>query len=239
MSARLGAVAPLLQTLLAEPAPEITIPGLDASDPVVWLGAQLLICYQIPPSFNVNPKGLALYGHDSSSDTGTVYANGLGAAAAAAALPADGSGCVNASVSPLLPSGRYTVALMDLTAGWRIVALPVSAAYAMAYFSGLTPAATYLTVVVSWKVDAARSSPRDLVRVVDSTGAAVFWFYTSCCCQAAPGAAAVTVPAGSKSFQIVRAGAVKGGYTPLLYPGGGGLAASVGSSWVPWAALGY
>jgi hypothetical protein len=61
MAARLDAVQPLLQALLAEPPASLNIAGLNATAPLLWLGTRQRLCYTIPPSANVNPKGLVLY----------------------------------------------------------------------------------------------------------------------------------------------------------------------------------
>ena len=235
MTARLAAVQPLLRTLLAEPSPSITVPGLlNASSPVLWIGATMALCYTLPASGNVSPKGLTLFiGPDMS---GSYYANALGPAASP--LPAGAQACLNVSLPATIPTGTYTIGMQDSTTGAALAALTFSAGNGNAFFSGLVNGALSVTVTVSWTIDAPHASPADVMQVVNSAGTAVFWFYTSCLCQTPPGPGAAAATSGGVSFQIVKAGAVKGGYTPRLLPGGGSLAARTGPNWIPWAALG-
>ena len=234
MTARLAAVQPLLRTLLADPPPSITVTGLVADPPVLWLGAPMVLCYTLPASANVNSKGLTLF--IGSDPSGSYYSNALGPAASP--LPAGAQACVHASLPSSIPTGTYTIGMQDSTTGGALAALTFSAGYGNAYFSGLLNGATAVTVTVSWTIDAPHASAKDVMQVVNSAGTAVFWFYTSCKCQTPPGPGAAAATSGGVSFQIVKAGAVKGGYTPRLLPGGGSLAAMAGPNWIPWAALG-
>jgi hypothetical protein len=76
MKARLDAAQPLRAALLAEQAPALTIAGVSAAVPLVWMGMPGRICYSIPPSDNVNPKGLVLYVGNGAS--GSYYPDVLG-----------------------------------------------------------------------------------------------------------------------------------------------------------------
>ena len=65
------------------------------------------ICYAIPASDNVNPKGLVLYVGDGSS--GIYYLSALGAANGA--LPTAYQGCLTFSLSTGVPLGSYSIGL--------------------------------------------------------------------------------------------------------------------------------
>ena len=80
MRARLDAVQPLLQTLQAEPAPSLTVPGMSTTAPVLWAGTPLRMCYVLPPSESVGPKALVLYG--GAGWWGPWYPGALGAGTA-------------------------------------------------------------------------------------------------------------------------------------------------------------
>ena len=235
MTARLNAVQPLLSTLLAEPLPSIAVPAvLNPSAPVLWIGTTMALCYALPASVNVNPKALTLFVGPNPS--GSYYANALGPSASP--LPAAPQACLNVSLPTSIPTGTYTIAMQDSTIGRGMTALTFSAGNANAMFSALVNGATAVTLTVSWTIDAPHASPADLIQIVNSAGGVVFWFYTSCKCQTLPGPGALAATSGGVSFQIVKAGAVKGGYTPRLLPGGGSLAGRSGPNWVPWASLG-
>jgi hypothetical protein len=122
--------------------------------------------------------------------------------------------------------------------GRALVSYTFSAGNANSFFSGVINNAAAGTLFVSWTVDAPHASAADLLQVVDSAGGVAFWFYTACKCQEKPAAGARVAASGSVSFQIVKAGAVKGGYTPRLLPGGGSLAGRSGPNWIPWASFG-
>ena len=109
MLARLTAAQPLLAALLAEPKPTINITGVDPTSNLVWLGAKYVICFNIPPSVNSNPKNLVLYISDGSS--GTYYPNSLGDASLP--MPAGPQGCANMSVSRGVVIGPYTISMED------------------------------------------------------------------------------------------------------------------------------
>ena len=238
MRARLDAVQPLLQTLQAEPAPSLTVPGMSTTAPVLWAGTPLQMCYVLPPSESAGPKALVLYG--GAGWWGPWYPGALGAGTAP--LPAAARACVAFSLPATLPPGTYTVGLQDSAGvgggGGVAVTTTFSVGSGVVYFSGLVPGPAAVALSVSWSVDAAHASARDLVRVVGPTGAAVHWFYTACQCQTTPGAGAAAVASGTASFQLALKGAAKGVYTPVLLPGGGGLPAMSGANWIPWAGIG-
>jgi hypothetical protein len=233
MAARLDAVQPLLQALLAEPPASLDIAGLNATVPLLWLGTRQRLCYTIPPSANVNPKGLVLY--IGAAPSGTYYVGGLGASGSV--LPQAAQGCINISVSSGVAVGIYTIALEDSTTKRTFTSLTFDTGKGLASFSAATFATTYVTLTVTWSIDTAHASPRDIVRIVDSLGGTAYWFYTSCKCQTAPGVTAALT--GSLVYRLYKAGSVKGGYTPQLYPGGGPKAARSGANWIPWAKVGW
>ena len=105
-----------------------------------------------------------------------------------------------------LPPGTYTVGLQDSAGvgggGGVAVTTTFSVGSGVVYFSGLVPGPAAVALSVSWSVDTAHASARDLVRVVGPTGAAVHWFYTACQCQTTPGAGAAAVASGPASFQL-------------------------------------
>ena len=232
MRARLQAVQPLLQTLLAEPPPSLTVPGMDTAAPVLWVGTALQMCYALPPSQSVNPKALVLY--DGVGWWGSWYENVLGAGAAP--LPAAARACVAFSLPATLPAGTYTIGLQDSASGSVLTTTTFSAASGTVYYSDVALGATAVTLSVSWSVDAAHASAQDLVQVLNPAGAVFFWFYTGCQCQTRPGSGAVAAPAGTVSFDIVLADAMQGAYTPVLFPAG--KPAITGTDWIPWASIG-
>ena len=236
VSARLEAVQPLLQTLLAEPAPSLTVPGMNPTAPVLWLGTPLQMCYVIPFSMNVNPKALVLFDGAGWGTGSSWYPNALGANASP--LPVAAQDCVGISIPATLSVGIYSIVIQDSTNGGVIASTTFSAGSGIVYFSSLTFGPGALILTVSWTVDAAHASTQDLIQIIDPVGAVFFWFYTSCQCQTQPGPGAVAATTGTTSFQIILAGAVKGAYTPVLLPGGGSLPAMSGTDWVPWNLMG-
>ncbi len=228
MKTRLDAVQPLRAALLAEPEATITIADLNPLFPLVWMGIQGIICFRIPVSANVNPKKLVLYIGASTSS----YANALGAGNSP--MPVDYQGCSNFSVSTNVAIGKYIIALENPATGSAFATVGFSvdrATLACISFSTITG-----TVTVSWVMQTARASVKDTVRVVNKRGAVVYWFYTSCKCQTAPGVLAV--PTGSFPFKIYK-GTVSGGYLFELHPGGLNPIAAVAPDWIPWSKIGW
>ena len=233
MKSRLDAAAPLLATLAAELPPSLTITGMSTTTPLVWAGTVQEICYRIPASANVNPKNLVLYVGDGSS--GAYYANVLGAASAD--LPADYQGCTPLTVSTGVQLTTYTIVLKDKRTTNAIAAVSFRLAKATVSFSALTVGGTAITLTAAWSVAADLASVNDMVKVVNSQGTVVYWFYTSCKCQTAPGA--VAVPSGSQAFKLLKLNAVPGGYTVTFRPAGTDMIAAVGPNWIPWAKIGW
>ena len=233
MKTRLDAVKPLLTKLLAELPPSLTVTGLSASSPVVWQGIVQQICYRIPPSSNVNPKQLTLFIGDGSS--GSYYPNSLGGGDGP--LPADYQGCTQFTVSTGVPAGLYTIVLQDSTTSSIFASVSFTASQAAVMFSGLSPIQGGLLLTAWWRIDPNTASALDTVKVVNSQGTVVYWFYTSCQCQTKPTSAAV--PTGTSSFQLLQLNSVPGGYTVKFYPGGGDMVAAVGVNWIPWAQMGW
>jgi hypothetical protein len=234
MKSRLDAVAPLLATLTAELPSSLTITGLDPTTRRVWAGTLSQMCFRIPPSANVNPKNLLLYVGDGSA--GTFYPTALGAAGNAP-LPADYQGCTNFVASAGVPPGPYTIVMQDTTTGTAFTDIGFNLVKASVAFSALVPGAAALTLTTTWNIPADLATVKDMVRVTNSKGTVVFWYYTSCKCQTAPGAD--PVPTGSFAFRLLKLNSVPGGYTLTLSPGGGNVVAAVGPNWIPWAKLGY
>ena len=124
MKARLDAAKPIREALLAEGQPALTIDGLSASAPVVVMGEPGNICYSIPPSGNVNPKGLVLFVGTGAG--GSYYPDALGGGDAP--LPEGAQGCTAFTVSRGVAPGPYTIALEDSTTGATIAVVSFTAA---------------------------------------------------------------------------------------------------------------
>ncbi len=233
MKSRLDAAAPLLATLRAELPPSLTITGISTAAPLVWAGTVQQICYRVPPSQNVNPKGLVLYVGDSTA--GTFYDNALGSGSAN--LPADYQGCTSFTVSTGVPLATYTIVLKDRTNNNGFTGVTFRLSKATVSFSGLSVGGTYIVLTAAWSVPADLARVTDMVKVVNSKNTVVYWFYTSCKCQTAPGAAAV--PSGSLAFKLLKLNSVPGGYTVTFRPAGTNVIAAVGANWIPWAKIGW
>jgi hypothetical protein len=230
MKERLDSVQPLLTALLAEPEPTLTIDGLDPANPLVWMGIQGKICFRIPASANTNPKGLVLYVGNSTS----YYARALGAGNSP--MPLDYQGCSNFTVSKGVVVGKYIITLENSATGSVFAAVGFFADKASLACTAFSKATNFGTVTVAWTMPVARASVRDTVRVVNTRGTVVNWFYTSCKCQTAPGAVAVS--SGSFAFRIVKP-TVPGGYIFELHPGGLDPISAVAPNWIPWAKIGW
>jgi hypothetical protein len=123
MKARLDAVQPIRAALLAEEEATVTIRGLSASAPVVVMGKQGTICFSIPPSGNVNPKGLVLF--VGTGGSGSYYPDALGAGNGP--LPQGPQGCTAFTVSLGVAPGPYTIALKDSTTGSNFAVISFTA----------------------------------------------------------------------------------------------------------------
>ncbi len=233
MKSRLDTAVPLLATLRAELPSSLTITGMSSTTPLVWAGSVQQICYRIPPSQNVNPKNLVLYVGDGSA--GTFYPSALGAGDAN--LPTDYQGCVPFAVSTGVPLTTYTIMLQDPASGNSFARVSFQLAKATVAFSTLSLSSTQLTLTASWSVTANLASVKDMVKVVNSKNTVVYWFYTSCKCQRAPGATAV--PSGSLAFKLLKLNSVPGGYTVTFRPAGTNVVAAAGANWIPWAKIGW
>jgi hypothetical protein len=226
---RLDAVAPLRATLLAEPQASV---AMVRSGEVVWQGIPTALCYSVPLSANVNPKSLTVYVGRQAA--GTYYPAGLGPTGV---LPLAAAGCVNISFSRGIPPGWYTLALDDPTSGGSFGAtVSVETARAAVACAGLTKSVAFVSPTITWNMPPAIATVRDTVRVMNARGDVVYWFYTSCLCQTAPGAK--PVPNGVWTFRLGRS-PVLGGFTFRLFPDGGAVVAAVAPDWVPWARMGW
>jgi cathepsin B len=239
MKARLDVVQPLLSQLATEQPASIDITGLNPTRPLMWVNGPLSqVCYRLPPSGNVNPKALVLYVGDASSYS--FYPTGLTGAGTDKPLPADYQGCVNVNIAAGIPAGAYTIKLVDTTklpVQTMLASISFTAGQASVGFDSYTLEATRIVLKVSWSVAANLASPTDTVKVLNSAGTVVYWFFTSCGCQTTPGGAAV--PQGFVNVAVLKQNAVPGGYTPKLYPEGGAAVAAVGQNWVNWAQIGW
>ena len=236
MAARLDAVQPLLQALLAEPEASVNITGLNATAPLVWLGTRQRLCFTIPPSANVNPKGLVLY--TGSAPAGNSWV-GVLIISGGSVLPQAAQACVNVTVSLSMRVGIYTIALEDSSTARTFAHVTFNTGNGVASFSAAVFSTTSVLLTVAWSIDAAHASRFDTVRIVDTQGGTAYWFYTSCKCQTAPGPTAQAAVTGSVTYRLFKAGSVKGGYTPQLYPGGGPTAARSAANWIPWTRAGW
>jgi hypothetical protein len=236
MKARLDAVQPLLAALLAEKPASLTITNLNAAAPVVWMGVPGQICFSIPPSANVNPKGLVLYIGDGAG--GSYYPDALGPAGNAP-MPPGPEGCSEFTLSPGVAKGRYTIALEDSATGHPFATVSFAGDMASVSLATYNLDASAVFPTIAWSIPAARASPRDMVRVYDRQGAVAYWFYTSCNCRSAPGPA--PVPAGTMTFKVTKDPKVSraGPYTIKLHPGGRAAVAAVNTDWIPWGSFGW
>jgi len=214
--------------------PEVNIEGLDPTNPVVWGRAPSYeACYSVPASRNDNPKALVFFVGDGS---GGYYSNGLRNAGYDNPLPNADSGCVDISFNPGVPDGAYTVKLME--GNTELASTHIYQANAYVGFGGLGYNSQMLILGIQWQVGAASATTTDMIQVKNSRGDVVYWFYTSCSCQTAPGAAAV--PSGMLQFTLHRAaGQELGGYDIGFFPGGGSFEAASADNWINWGAIGW
>uniref|UniRef100_A0A7S0HL70 Uncharacterized protein n=1 Tax=Hanusia phi TaxID=3032 RepID=A0A7S0HL70_9CRYP len=240
MNSRLDAAEAVLSKLAAAgasgPVPELRVSGMSSSNPVLWAtGSQQEICYVVPPSLNLNPKALVIYEGDGSS--GNYYPDGLQGAGFSSPVPDASEGCVNVVLSEGLPDGAsYTLKLQKQ---WTPVFATVSFSLGKAYvgFEGYKYSSAVLQLTIGWSVTSSLAHPKDTVKVWNSAGSLVTWFFTSCGCQTEPGTG--TSAQGQKSIEINREGAVLGGYKLGLFPGGGDVKVAVGDQWIEWKTIGW
>ena len=229
--ARLDSVQPLLAALRAEPPASVTVAGLNASVPLVWMGVPGLICFRIPSYANINPKALVVYVGDGSS--GTYFPGALGVGSQP--LPAGPQGCTNFTFSRGVPTGPYTVALEDSSSGRAFAAVSFNAAKATLTEASFSVGFGYAVVGLSWAMPAGQASATDAVWALDARGAVAYWFYTSCKCATTPGPAPATN--GTYALKVYKP-AVPGGYRFELHPGNGSAVAAVVSDWITWPKAG-
>ena len=84
----------------------------------------------------------------------------------------------------------------------------------------------------------ARAYPARAARAAPA-GAVVYWFFTSCGCPTTPPAGAAAAASGAADVTLTRAGAVPGGYTAKLFPGGSDAVAAVSPAWINWQKVGW
>jgi hypothetical protein len=198
------------------------------------MGVPGRVCYSIPPSANVDPKGLVLYVGNGAS--GSYYPNALGPVGSAP-MPAGPQACVDFSVSRGVAAGPYTMALEDSSSGSPFATVSFTADIASVSITGFTLSSSSIFPTVAWNIPANRASVTDRVNVFNPQGVVVFWFYTSCSCQTAPGP--VPAATGKFSFILVKNTTVTGAYRIKLHAGGGSVVAAVATDWIPWAKIGW
>lgn len=205
---------------------------------MIWAsGPPREVCFRVPPSENVNPKALVLYGGDSSSKS--FYATGLGGAGPDRPLRSDYQGCSMITFSEGLPSGPFTIKLEDGTSKGMLAYTSFRLARARVDFKSYKTSASSLTLKVKWSIDASDASTTDIVKIYNSQGTVVKWFYTACGCATAPAAGAKASEAGTADVTLTRTGAVPGGYTARLFPAGADAVAAVGPPWINWQSIGW
>ena len=193
------------------------------------------ICYSIPPSANVNPKGLVLY-MGGGGATSTFYVDALGPANVP--LPQGPTACVPFTISTGVVVGPYTIALEDTASGSAFAAVSLEADRAVIAVTKFIRAGTFGTVTLKWTFPATRASANDTVVVVDAERGIGHWFFTRCGCQDNSTLSAAPAPTGSLSFRVYK-GLVAGGYQFELHPGGGKEVADVASNWINWTKFGW
>ena len=235
MTARLGAVTPLVQALKAEPTASVTIPSFSDADRVVWFGGDPRpACYSVPQSVNVGLKSKRLV---LLAASGGAYAAGV-LGPAGALLPAAPSGCVNFSVPQSLGAGRFTLALQDVGSGQYIAGAGFDSDVMTVSISGLSYVkGVSIKLTISWAISAARASPLDTIRIFDKGGRLRSSFQT-----AGPGTANST--SGSRAVSFVKKSMTpappSGGFTVAYYPNNGKLAAAWALNWFTgWSKIGW
>jgi len=226
--------APSSAPVVAQGA-EVIISDVDPENPVLWGSApSATICFTVPINDNVNPKALVLYAGDGVS--GQFFPTGIQKAGFENPLPDQAQGCLETSLSPGLPDGQYTVKLQKQ---WTPVFASTSFYLANANidFSKLEHSATVLSLWIKWSVSASKASPSDVVKLYNSEGNVIYWFYTSCLCQSSPAQAAK--PAGEVRLNLGRAGTKPGGYDLGFFPGGGEFEAANAPDWIDWVGIGW
>ena len=93
-----------------------------------------------------------------------------------------------------------------------------------------------LQLTIKWSVTKSKATPNDVIKVYNSKGDVVHWFYTSSG-QSSPGATASA--SGSLLIKIARAGAVTGGYDLGFFPSGGEFEAANAPDWIDWKKIGW
>jgi len=106
-------------------------------------------------------------------------------------------------------------------------------------FTKMSYTKTKLSLTIEWSVSAAKANVNDVIKVVNSKAAVVYWFYTSAAAgkPQTPGSAASKK--GSMLVDISSTGAVKGGYDMGFYPAGGEFEAANAPDWIDWAKIGW
>jgi len=208
---------------------------LEAGETPLWMaGRPDKVCFSVPPSANVNPKWLVVYGGDGT--TGSYYATGLNGAGPNLPLPAEADGCIDVELSPGLPDGAYTLKLQQ---EWNLLfsSIEFDKIAANVAWTGFSSSADTLTLSLRWGISGAAAAPGDIVKIKNAAGSVVHWFYTSCLCADAPGEEAV--PEGAAVVKLGRANSVPGGYSLWFYRDGRDQPAAMATRTIDFASLGW
>ena len=82
-----------------------------------------------------------------------------------------------------------------------------------------------------------KASPTDVVKIYNSEGNTIYWFYTSCACQDVP--AKTASYKGEVQINLLRAGTLPGGYDLGFFPAGGEFEAANAPDWINWKGIGW
>jgi hypothetical protein len=201
----------------------------------VWGSAAAInLCYTIPSNENTNPKAVVLYSGDGSS--GSFFPIGIQKGGFDDPLPDEAQGCIETSFSPGLPGGTYTIKLQKQ---WTPVFATTTfyLANANVDFSGYAHSTKQLSLWIQWSVTQSKASPTDVVKIYNSEGNTIYWFYTSYACQDVPAKTASYT--GEVQINLLRAGTLPGGYDLGFFPAGGEFEAANAPDWINWKGIGW
>jgi len=213
----------------------LTVSGSMGDHAVIWTsGAPIEFCWYLPKDDNWNPKHLFIYVGDGSDLL--YYPTGLLGGGKAELLPASQEACKDMSVSPGIPAGAvYTIKLQH--EGEVLAATSVLLAHATisfeSYTLGTDDKGTFMTVPVKWSATPEAASVKDTVKIVDSHGGVVDWFFTSCACKGPVGEE--PVPEGQAEFTLYAPTDTNpGAYELHFHPDGEEFVGAVAEEWIPW-----
>lgn len=90
---------------------------------------------------------------------------------------------------------------------------------------------------MKWDVTPDAADTKDTIKIFNSAGDVVDWFFTSCGCQNAPGS--LHASSGTYAFEVERQNSVRGGYRLKFFPSGSDAAEAADSPWIDWHAIGW